>query len=86
MSRTSQGKKSRKIIQLGTEALQETTRDQVRVTHMQYLGAKIDKMLDLVYGYTDIEDDLLDTDDEIINWTFVDVSDDLEQIANQLMA
>jgi len=41
------------------------------------IGKNIDKIIDLVYEYTSLNSTTLDTDDEIINWTFIDVKYDL---------
>ena len=74
---TSQGEKSKNIRQLAEKSSHLTTSDMNRLKTLDELGARIDKMLSFVYGYTQICDDSVNTDDEIINWTFVDVSDDL---------
>jgi len=44
---------------------------------LSLLGSEIDLLTDLIYSYTNVENENLSTDDEIINWTFPDVIDDL---------
>jgi hypothetical protein len=71
------GIKAINLPKLALEAFNRTTADPKRVQQIDTLGARIDMLIDFVYGYTDIDDPSLDTGDEIINWTFVDVADDL---------
>ena len=44
---------------------------------LNFIGLQIDLITDLVYEYTNSANVSLDTDDEIINWTFPDVNSDL---------
>jgi len=77
MPRTSMGIKAINLRKLAAEAYNKTTSDPARLKRIDDLGLCIDMLIDFVYGYTSIDDPSLDTDDEIINWTFVDVADDL---------
>ncbi|MFI5251282.1 MAG: hypothetical protein ACHQQQ_02525 [Bacteroidota bacterium] len=78
---TSMGAKSRRIIELAQQANTITLSDPTRINRLKYLGQKVDEMLGFVYGYTQINDPKIAGDDEIINWTFVDVSDDINAAA-----
>jgi hypothetical protein len=71
------GIKAINLRKVAVEAFHKTTSDPTRLQQIDDLGVCIDMLLDFVYGYTSIDDPSLDTDDEIINWTFVDVADDL---------
>jgi len=62
---------------LALAAYQTTISDPQRLQTIDNISRQTSMLLDFIYGYTFIEDEALDTDDEIINWTFVDVSDDL---------
>jgi hypothetical protein len=73
----SQGEKALKIRELALDCFTLTTSDLKRRSVLDELGVGIDRMMSVVYGYSFIDNDAIDTDDEIINWTFVDVSDDL---------
>jgi hypothetical protein len=77
MITTSQGKKSKQIRDLARQALDVTISDDHRREQLDLSSYKVDKMLSFIYGYTLIDDGTVCPDDEIINWTFVDVSDDL---------
>ena len=85
MPSTSAGMKAINIRMLANEAYNNTISNSARQKQVDDLGMSIDVLIDLVYGYTFINDPSLDTDDEIINWTFVDVVDDLNA-ANWNMA
>lgn len=43
---------------------------------LEDLAVKTNSLISLIYGYTLIEDDSLNTDDEILNWTLPDVGSD----------
>jgi hypothetical protein len=71
------GETAEQITVLGPQAVNETLSDSNRVNTLAHLGLSVHNLLRLVYGYTDCGDDSVDCTDEIINWTFVDVADDL---------
>ncbi len=77
MITTSMGKKAIKVCQLALRAYHKTISRKSREDQIKDIGIKIDNLLTFIYGYTDINDPSIHTDDEIINWTFVDVADDL---------
>lgn len=45
--------------------------------HLDILSRKATSIISFIYGYELTEDDSFDTDDEILNWTIIDVVDDL---------
>lgn len=45
--------------------------------HLDLLSKKASSIISFIYGYALTENDLFDTDDEILNWTVIDVVDDL---------
>lgn len=51
--------------------------DSERKNKIELIGKNVDKVTSLVNEYTLIDSTELDTDDEIINWTFPDVNADL---------
>jgi hypothetical protein len=73
----SQGEKALRIRELALSCCELTTSDPKRRSILDDLGIAIERMMSVIYGYTFIDDEAIDSDDEIINWTFVDVSDDL---------
>ena len=77
MSTTSTGWRAANIFTLASQAYEATINAPERLVMLTELSARVDYLMDFVYGYTVINDENLDTDDEIINWTFVDVADDL---------
>ncbi len=63
---------------LAIQAYQDTIADKERAAKLDAIGEQISDLYSFIYGYTNIdESEGLDTDDEILNWTFVDVIDDL---------
>jgi hypothetical protein len=58
-------------------AYEATTQDEHRVHLLSELASIAGEVGNFVHTYTDLKDPTLDTDDEIINWTFGDVSSDL---------
>jgi hypothetical protein len=71
------GKKAIDVRHLALKAYNLTKSSKSRQDHIDDVGHRINYLLSFVYGYTSISDPSIDTDDEIINWTFVDVADDL---------
>lgn len=63
---------------LAFKAYQDTMLEKYRVDKIEAIAKNTESLFSLIYGYTIIdESEGLDTDDEILNWTFVDVIDDL---------
>jgi hypothetical protein len=77
MPTTSAATKATNILKLSTECLRVTHSDKKAYKRLKDLSIRVEMLLDFVYGYTFLKDDNIDSDDEIINWTFVDVTDDL---------
>ncbi|WP_288078892.1 hypothetical protein [Pseudomonas sp.] len=44
---------------------------------LEFLGRKANSLYNFIYGYLSGDEALFETDDEILNWTLVDVVDDL---------
>ena len=65
------------LVEFCTSVLKETLSDPVRTARINELGILSACVEDFVRGYTFIEDEALDTDDEIMNWCFSEVSTDL---------
>ena len=61
---------------ISSDQLAVTGNDTANAVIVQ-IGNRIDGITNLVYEYTNLSDPTLDTDDEIINWTFPDVNYDL---------
>jgi hypothetical protein len=57
-------------------ALQMTTSDPARVRVLDELAPSVSKLEGFVRGYQWIEDPSIDTDDEILNWTFSEAAID----------
>lgn len=69
---------ARNIKSLAIQAYQDTITDKDRADKIDAIGAKIADLFSFIYGYTNIDrSEGLCSDDEILNWTFVDVIDDL---------
>lgn len=77
MIQTSFGDRSKRVLDLGPLAFRTTVANPSRRLVLEQLGCLTDDMIKLLYGFTAIEDDTLDHDDEILNWTLPDVSNDL---------
>jgi hypothetical protein len=73
----SQGEKALKIRELALRCCEDTISDPERRSLLDGLGVGIEQMISVVYGYTFIENEEIYADDEVLNWTFVDVCDDL---------
>lgn len=65
------------LVNFCTSVLEESLSDSLRSARVSELGILSTCMQDFVQGYTYIDDDELDTDDEIINWCFGEVSTDM---------
>jgi hypothetical protein len=74
---TSMGDRAREVRVLGSNVFQETIADAARANRVDELADRVGLLVDLVYQYTMIDDPDIDPTDEIINWTFPDVAEDL---------
>lgn len=80
------GERSRDVLTYMVAAYKETIEDSGRNHRLLELGRLVDDLVNLIYGYTSIEDTSLDATDEIINWTVPDVEDDLDSAICALAA
>lgn len=72
------------VLTLGDSVLRQTTLDKKRKDELDELALLGRRAIEFVYGYTDSsqnpdydDDPTLDSDDEVVNWTMVDVAGDL---------
>lgn len=62
---------------LAYEAYNNTVADPVRAKRLDELASRIGLLADFIYRYASIGDPSIHTDEEMINWTIVDVAGDL---------
>lgn len=70
------GESAKSVRLLAMQAYELTISDSARVDHLTNLSNQVDMRVNFVYEYTSIDDKSIDSDDEIINWTFPDIADD----------
>ena len=69
---------ARNIKSLAIQAYQDTLANKDCADKIDAIGTQIADLFVFIYGYTAIDNsEGIDTDDEILNWTFIDVMDDL---------
>jgi hypothetical protein len=74
---SSQGELIRRVREAALEAYAATMADNVRAQRIDELASAAELCHNFVYGYTSIDDPAVDSDDEILNWTFGDVTSDI---------
>jgi len=65
-----------KVISHCDSVLKHTITDVTRLAELETLGRLVSSLERFVNGYASIEDESLDTDDEILNWVFTEVPSD----------
>jgi hypothetical protein len=71
------GEQSSKIIETALQTVLNLDKQKDIRSELETLAIKTNSLISLIYGYTMTEIPSIDTDDEIINWTFPDVGNEL---------
>lgn len=74
---SSQGELIRRVREAARAAYAATIADGERAQRIDGLATAAELCHNFVYGYTSIDHPAVDSDDEILNWTFADVTSDL---------
>jgi C1A family cysteine protease len=73
---SSAGGRALEIMEVSLETVKSQLNTSI-ASRLKALSKKANSVVSFIYGYQMTEDESFDTDDEILNWTIIDVVDDL---------